>query len=254
MPRKTFVAGEILTASDVNTNLMDQAVMVFADSSARDSAIPSPSEGMIVYLSDTNAVQTYSGSAWVPAVNTASIIDANVTRAKLASGLAAFTAVQTITASNASWPVPSLGSPIVKVTVIGGGGGGGSGPEWGFNGVNGASGGTTTFDAGGAGAPSAAGGSNGLGGHVQQNGKTGLTGLSTRNGGEGATGTRGTQGAAGTGTDGRSGAVTVSYLNLTGISTVNVTIGGGGAGGSAARNGTGGSGGAGQVIFEYVAA
>jgi hypothetical protein len=29
VPRKVFVAGEILTASDVNVNLMDQAV--FAD-------------------------------------------------------------------------------------------------------------------------------------------------------------------------------------------------------------------------------
>jgi hypothetical protein len=65
MPRKVFVAGEILTAADVNTNLMDQAVMVFADSTARTAAIPTPSEGMITYLEDTDAVEKYDGSAFV---------------------------------------------------------------------------------------------------------------------------------------------------------------------------------------------
>jgi hypothetical protein len=86
VPRKIFVAGEILTAADVNTNLMDQAVMVFDDAAARDTAIPSPSEGMVVYLKDTDAVLSYSGSAWVPAVNTASIVDGAVTSAKLGAG------------------------------------------------------------------------------------------------------------------------------------------------------------------------
>ena len=66
MPRKVFVAGEILTAADVNTNLMDQAVMVFDDDTARGSAIPSPSEGMVTYLKDTNQVQAYDGSAFTP--------------------------------------------------------------------------------------------------------------------------------------------------------------------------------------------
>jgi hypothetical protein len=65
MPRKTFVSGEILTASDVNTFLGDQAVMTFADSAARGSAIPSPSEGMVTYLSDTDIVEAYNGSAFV---------------------------------------------------------------------------------------------------------------------------------------------------------------------------------------------
>jgi hypothetical protein len=66
MPRKTFVAGEILTAADVNTNLMDQTVMVFAGTAARGSAIPSPSEGMVTYLEDVNQVQAYTGSAFKP--------------------------------------------------------------------------------------------------------------------------------------------------------------------------------------------
>ena len=52
---KEFATGEVLTASDVNGYLM-QGVLVFADSSARDSGIPSAKreEGQWVYLKDTN--------------------------------------------------------------------------------------------------------------------------------------------------------------------------------------------------------
>jgi hypothetical protein len=64
VPRKVFVSGEILTASDVNVNLMDQAVQVFDDSAARGSAIPSPIEGMVTYLKDTDAVEKFDGSAY----------------------------------------------------------------------------------------------------------------------------------------------------------------------------------------------
>jgi hypothetical protein len=64
VPRKVFVAGEILTAADVNTNLMDQAVQRFADSGARGSAIPSPTEGMTSYLDDLNRIEVYNGSGW----------------------------------------------------------------------------------------------------------------------------------------------------------------------------------------------
>lgn len=84
--RKTFVGGDILLASELNGFLMDQSVMVFDDAAARTTAIPSPVEGMVTYLKDTNALFTYSGSGWVPAVNTASIVDGNVTPAKLTSG------------------------------------------------------------------------------------------------------------------------------------------------------------------------
>jgi hypothetical protein len=73
MPFKTFNVGDILTASDVQTYLMKQSVMVFASSSARASAISSPSEGMLTYLSDTNVLNIYDGSAWVGAVNAGSL-------------------------------------------------------------------------------------------------------------------------------------------------------------------------------------
>ena len=73
MPKKTFVTGTVLTASDVNTYLMNQSVMVFASASARNSAITSPTEGMIAYLSDTNTLTIYDGAAWVGAVNAGSL-------------------------------------------------------------------------------------------------------------------------------------------------------------------------------------
>ena len=65
MPRKVFVANEILTAGAVNTNLMDQAVMVFADAAARTAALGSPSEGMVTYLEDTDSLELYTTS-WGP--------------------------------------------------------------------------------------------------------------------------------------------------------------------------------------------
>ena len=61
--RKVFEANEVLTAADVNGYLMDQAVMVFADSAARSSAIGTPTQGMVSYLEDTSTLQVY-GTAW----------------------------------------------------------------------------------------------------------------------------------------------------------------------------------------------
>jgi hypothetical protein len=55
--RKVFTAGEVLTAANVQDYLQDQAVMVFASSAARSSAIGTATEGMVTYLSDTNEIQ-----------------------------------------------------------------------------------------------------------------------------------------------------------------------------------------------------
>ena len=61
---KQFSAGEILQASELQGYAVDQSVMVFASEAARSSALPSPTEGMISYLKDTDSVQTFSGSNW----------------------------------------------------------------------------------------------------------------------------------------------------------------------------------------------
>jgi len=63
VPRLEFTAGEVLEASEMNT-ISDQTIMVFATTAARDTAIPSPSEGMHVYISDINALQYWDGAAW----------------------------------------------------------------------------------------------------------------------------------------------------------------------------------------------
>ena len=67
--RQVFTAGEVLTAADVNGYLMDQAVMVFANATARTAAIAAPTEGMVTYLSDTDALEYYDGSAFVGVSN-----------------------------------------------------------------------------------------------------------------------------------------------------------------------------------------
>lgn len=61
---KTFNTGDVLSAADVNGYLM-QGVWVFANATARNSAVTAPVEGNACYLSDTNDFQIYSGTAWV---------------------------------------------------------------------------------------------------------------------------------------------------------------------------------------------
>jgi hypothetical protein len=65
MAYKVFSNGSVLNASDLNDFLMRQSVMVFSSSTARASAITSPTEGMMTYLEDTNRFQYYTGTAWV---------------------------------------------------------------------------------------------------------------------------------------------------------------------------------------------
>lgn len=62
---KLFNTGDVLLASEVNTYLMQQTVMVFANASARTTALSGVlAEGMVSYLQDTNVVEIYNGSAW----------------------------------------------------------------------------------------------------------------------------------------------------------------------------------------------
>jgi hypothetical protein len=72
--RKVFNSGDILLASEVQGYLQDQAVMVFDDAAARGSAIPSPTEGMLTYNKDTDALELYDGSAFGPVGSDAGLI------------------------------------------------------------------------------------------------------------------------------------------------------------------------------------
>ena len=71
---KLFNTGDVLTAAQVNTYLQEQVVMVFADATARTSALSGVlAEGMVSYLKDTNATEVYDGSAWVGIGNSGDI-------------------------------------------------------------------------------------------------------------------------------------------------------------------------------------
>ena len=104
MPRKTFTAGEVLSAADVNNFLMNQSVMTFAGTAARGSAIGTAVEGMLTYLEDTNTFQYWSGSAWA-AIPAASPTNATVTSA------------YTATAENAGGFIYSTSSSAITVTI-----------------------------------------------------------------------------------------------------------------------------------------
>lgn len=63
---RIWTPGEVITADNVQQYLQDQAVQVYADSTARDAALTGYiAEGMVCYLEDTNSVEVYNGSAWV---------------------------------------------------------------------------------------------------------------------------------------------------------------------------------------------
>lgn len=67
---RDFTVGQVLTSAQVDGYLMQQTVMVFADSSARTTALSGVvAEGMFSYLKDTNSTEYYDGSAWVSVSN-----------------------------------------------------------------------------------------------------------------------------------------------------------------------------------------
>lgn len=71
---KLFVSGDVLTAAQVNNYLQQQVTMVFANSTARTTALSGVlAEGMMSYLQDTNAVEVYNGSSWVNVGNSGDI-------------------------------------------------------------------------------------------------------------------------------------------------------------------------------------
>jgi hypothetical protein len=64
---KAFTAGAVLTASDVNNYLMEQGVMYFATTTARDTALTEPEDGMTVFIgsNDTNeGIYNFNGTSW----------------------------------------------------------------------------------------------------------------------------------------------------------------------------------------------
>ena len=68
MAYKVFANGFPLQASELNSNLMQQSIAVFLDSTSRDSAITVPVEGQFAYLTASDSLVLYNGTLWVPAI------------------------------------------------------------------------------------------------------------------------------------------------------------------------------------------
>jgi hypothetical protein len=82
---KLFADGNKLFAADVNTYLMDQSVMRFADAAARDAAFggvaePIVAEGMCCYLQSDKCIYIYNGTSWVRAVSSTPLKSVAVNR------------------------------------------------------------------------------------------------------------------------------------------------------------------------------
>jgi hypothetical protein len=111
--RKVFTAGEVLAAADVNGFLADQVVMVFDNAAARSSAIPTPTEGMMTYTKDDNAVQVFDGSTFTAVDTTISSLAGSAVFFGSTAVTAAYTAVAGL--DNATIVVG--GTAAVTVTV-----------------------------------------------------------------------------------------------------------------------------------------
>jgi hypothetical protein len=119
MPRRTFAIGEVLTAQNINTFLMDQAVMTFADSSARSSAIGTPVEGMLTYLEDSSAYEYFDGAAYATLVPAAgALVSTGTASLTFSSSDAGSTYVFTNAAATATFSTATAFAAGDRVDIV----------------------------------------------------------------------------------------------------------------------------------------
>jgi len=123
---RTFVAGEVLDEGDINDFLM-QGVLVFGGTAARSSAVTAPVEGQFSFLTDTDTLEFYDGSAWVEYVGGLNWATISATSGANASGTVVDGA-KSVTFDNPGY---------ADLLVVGGGGGGEFDGEFGASGGGG---------------------------------------------------------------------------------------------------------------------
>ena len=257
--RKTFNSGDVLNAADVQGYFMDQAVMVFAGTAARGSAIPTPSAGMVAYSTATQ-LQVYNGSAWVD-LSTGYGAATGGTSSSITVGGINYTLL-TFTSSGTATITKS---GLFDVLMFAGGGCGGTGATNGAVGGGGGAGGvlqstiyldanvTITIGAGGATGYGWTEGSSSTVGNAARN-------LSVAGGGKGGgyvTGSDSIQGSKGGSGGGGSGGSTAAYTKVANPSMAPGISGHSGAsdnggGGGATANASTTTGGAGYDVSAFI--
>jgi hypothetical protein len=129
---RLFATGDVLTAAQVNTYLQQQTVMVFADSSARTTALSGVlAEGMVSYLQSDDTVYVYNGSAWVSIANSGditSVVAGNGLSGGATSGAATLTIDTAVTVdkttaqtlTNKTLTSPALTTPTISTLTTNG--------------------------------------------------------------------------------------------------------------------------------------
>ena len=112
---KLFVNGNTLSASDLNTYVQQQTVMVFASASARTTALSGVlSEGMVSYRLDSHVLEVYNGTIWEATETVLTTkgdlvaFDTAPTRLPVGSNAQVLTADSTQT-TGMKWATPSAG-------------------------------------------------------------------------------------------------------------------------------------------------
>ena len=132
---RTFQSGEVLTANNVQTYLMDQAVQVYSGTAARSSAVPSPSTGMVAYSTATG-LQVFNGSAWTNVSTGYGVATGGASTAITVAGTA-----YTLLTFNSDSSLVVTTAGLFDVLLVGGGAAGGSArSNWGTGGGGGGGG------------------------------------------------------------------------------------------------------------------
>lgn len=129
---RTWTPGEVITASNVQSYLQDQSVMVFPSSAVRATAIVVPTEGMLSWLEDGNKYQYYNGAAWADLITdltggtagqpyvsngTAAASFRDMKAEYIATTVTEKTTSYTLTAADANTIIQTTGTANVTITV-----------------------------------------------------------------------------------------------------------------------------------------